>query len=231
MSDEPNLDPPNDPPPNDPPPTPPPADPPPSDPPVEIPEDVLQKAVDKELAKIKGNMDKLDDKLNNVMKERDEAQAALRQKEIDALEAAGKLQEAAEKRLEESERLRQELALQNITLTRDRDIHNALAATEFRSVRAEQAATRDITDSLVQDENGKWVGKSGESLEELVQSYVKDPENDYLLKPKTNSGGGSNEPGIPNPSPNTDEELGSTSEVLALAESGKLRRRGKSLHR
>ena len=202
----------------------------PIDPPAEIPQDVLDAAVDEKLKKMKANMDALDERLTTTAKERDEATAKVREAEIAALEAAGKMTEAAEAKLAQAKLEKEALVVQNLALTRNRDVHLALANITFRSGKAEQSATRDIVDSLVQDESGKWLSKTGQSLSDVVQAFVVDPENDYLMQPKVNSGGGQ-DPVVPDGLPPSDSIVGkSSTEVLDLAATGKLQRRGKTLH-
>lgn len=107
-------------------------------------------------------------------------------------------------------------------------VRGVLGSYEFRNVNANEMAFKSITESLVQDANGVWVHKNGDSLETAVKNFLETEENSFLLKTKKSSG-----PGL-----DTDiKDDTSTSskgkslrdlpvaEVLKLAEGGNLRNR------
>ena len=141
-----------------------------------------------------------------------------------SLEDEGKHKEVAEMKLAE---LTEKLALAEgkvTELTRDGAVRNALTSLDFRNERSGQMAYRDIIDQLIQDpETGAWIHKSGVSIKDFVGQYVKNEDNSFLFKPKSNSGGGSNNMnGTPKLDPNKKITDMTTEEVLALAAGGKL---------
>lgn len=145
------------------------------------------------------------DNLNKAYQERDDAKKAAkiladekRARELADLEAQGKHKEAADARVAEEKRLREEAEQREaaanqrvIELTRDNEVRTALATLPFKTGRALENAYREIVAELVQNDKGVWVHKSGASIGEAVKVYHADKDNDYLFKPKQSSGGGS----------------------------------------
>jgi hypothetical protein len=150
----------------------------------------LEALVGKKLKKMKANLDK-------AYALRDEAQteaAKLAQEKEDAriekLKAEGKLEEA---HAAEKTRLENELSTvkkQLVSLTRDRDVRDALAGFEFRNDKSRKMALREITEELVQDDTGVWKHKTGASIEAFAKTFMESDDNSFLLKPKVNKGGG-----------------------------------------
>lgn len=181
------------------------------------------------------------EKLDKAFEQRDEALARLaerekadREKELKRLEEEGKHREAYELRLAEEqsktaeERARREaMERQNIELTRDIDVRNALSPYAFRNENASEMAFKEIVVQLVKNEAGKWVHRSGLSVKEFVKSFIDSPDNSFLLKPKLNSGSGSDNDTTSAPLTKEVKSIFdlSQAEVLKLAQEGKLPKR------
>ena len=187
-------------------------------------EDLINKVVEERLAKIKANLDKAYAERDAAVRDRVKLEEEARQRKIKALEEEGKHKEVAEMKLAE---LQEKLAIAESKVTelsRDGAVRNALSGLDFRNERSSQMAYRDIIDQLIQDpETGTWIHKSGVSIKDFVGQYVKNDDNSFLFKPKSNSGGGSNPTGgAPRIDPNKKISEMSTEEVLQLAAAGKL---------
>lgn len=187
-------------------------------------EDMINRLVEERLTKIKGSLDKAYQERDAAVRERVRLEDEAKQRKMKALEDEGKHKEVAEMKLAE---LTEKLALaeSKVTeLTRDGAVRNALTGLDFRNDRSSQMAYRDIIDQLIQDpETGAWIHKSGVSIKDFVGQYVKNEDNSFLFKPKSNSGGGGNNMnGTPKLDPNKKLTEMSSEEVLALAASGKL---------
>jgi len=78
----------------------------------------------------------------------------------------------------------------NVKLTRDIEVRNAVSAYSFKNETAAKLATQQIVEELVQNEQGVWVHKSGVSIPEYVKLFKSNSENEFLFKPKINSGSG-----------------------------------------
>jgi hypothetical protein len=187
-------------------------------------EAVINRVVEERLAKIKANLDKAYQERDNAVRERVRLEDEAKQAKLKQMEADGKHKEIAEMKLAE---LTEKLALaeSKVTqLTRDSAVRNALTGLDFRNERSSDMAYRDILDQLVQDpETGSWIHKSGVTIKDFVQQYVKNEDNSFLFKPKNNSGGGSgNVNGTPKLDPNKKLSEMSQQDVLALAAAGKL---------
>lgn len=187
-------------------------------------EDVINRVVEERLAKIKASLDKAYQERDAAVRERVRLEEEKKQQHLKSLEAEGKHKEIAEMKVAElSEKLA--LAEQKVTqLTRDSAVRNALTGLDFRNERSSDMAYRDILEQLVQDpETGSWIHKSGVSIKDFVQQYVKNEDNSFLFKPKNNSGGGSGSMnGTPKLDPNKKLTELSQAEVLQLAAAGKL---------
>lgn len=187
-------------------------------------EDLINKVVEERLAKIKQNLDKAYAERDSAVRDRVRLEDEAKQRKIKALEDEGKHKEVAEMKLAE---LQEKLAIAEgkvTELSRDGAVRNALSGLDFRNDRSSQMAYRDIIDQLIQDpETGTWIHKSGVSIKDFVGQYVKNDDNSFLFKPKSNSGGGANPTGgAPRIDPNKKISEMSTEEVLALAAGGKL---------
>lgn len=140
-------------------------------------------------ANFKAKMDAMDAKVKKMEKEKAEAEKKARKAEIEAMKEAGKEMEALEAEKSDLQAEIDKFKTENIELRRDGRVDSAISSVEFRNARAKTNARRDIIDLLRQDEDGNWQSKSGDSISETARKYLEDEENNYLLKPKTNTGG------------------------------------------
>lgn len=156
----------------------------------------LQKHIDglvaEQLKGVKTNLD-------NAYAARDKLQAdidALNKKnqedELKRLEAEGKHREALELRLKEANDALTASRAEVTSLSRDVQLREHLNGLPFKNDKAAKSAFNDLKDMLVRNDKGEWVSKDGASITTIVKAYAEDQENDYLFKPKQNSGGGSN---------------------------------------
>jgi hypothetical protein len=185
----------------------------------------VQAKVDEQLKDIKA-------KLNDAYSARDAANTKAAQleeqrraQEMEALTAAGKHTEVANMKIAALEE-KLKLAESRITgYTRDHAVRDVMRGLEFRNDRSSEMAYRDVVDALVQNEQGEWVHKTGVAIKDFVASFAKDPENEFLFKPKTNTGSGTGTPtgGTPKLDPNKKLSQMTTEEMLALAGSGALK--------
>jgi len=187
------------------------------------PADDIEAIVEERLAKMKANMDRMVKERDEALKAKAEIEKAKKDAEIARMKEEGKLQEALEMELAEA-KAKLELYQKDITsLRRDGAVNDALAGLEFRNEKSREMARREITDDLIQDEQGMWVHKSGASIKDFIVSYSKNEDNSFVFKVKSNSGAGT---GTPAGAPTTDvkKSIGemSTQEILALAAKGKL---------
>jgi len=191
----------------------------------------LDEAVQEALLPMKDNMDRMAKQRDEALAKVQETEQKLKDAEIQQLKDSGKLQEATEQELAQSRARSEILEKRNIELTRDKDIGHAFSEVEFANARAANNAERIISDTLIRNETGDWVDKrTGKSIEEAVQAFIIDPENDFLLKAKKSSGGGNPAPGssVSNTLNALQQPL---SKVLNDIDTGKIQRKGKSLHR
>ncbi len=156
------------------------------------PEDKLkfEALVEKQLKKMKENVAKAYEARDGALTKAAELEAEKETARIAKLKDDGKLEEAFEA---EKAQLVAKLKVSDarlVALTRDNDVKDALASFEFRSINARKNAVRDITDELVQDDTGIWKHKSGVSIEQFAKAFIEHADNAFLLKPKTNRGGG-----------------------------------------
>lgn len=183
----------------------------------------LQAAIDEQLKTIKENLDKSYKARDAALAEAAAAKQAARDAEIARLKEEGKHAEALQKELEDAKREADLLKQKNISLTRDLMLRGALAEHPFRNTRALESAYRDLVNEFIQDESGKWLSRSGKTIEAVVTEYVGDPENAFLLKPKVSSGAGNDN----KPTTTTTKTSGSLfgkplTDVLKMAEEGTL---------
>ena len=151
-------------------------------------DELVAKAVEEQLAKIKGNLDKAYGERDEYRKEAEELKKAKQDLEIKSLEDQGKATEALEARLKQQEEAMQTLMAQNTALSRDTAVREQLAALEFSGEKAAKMAANDITGSLKRTDDGQWVGQNGESISEVIQSYAADESNGFLFKQKVSQG-------------------------------------------
>jgi hypothetical protein len=186
---------------------------------------LVSERVNQELSGIKG-------KLDNAFKQRDEALSKIaefekkeRESTLKRLEEEGKHKEVYELKLAEERAKNEALEKINTELSRDVSVRDALKSYTFRNDKAADMAFREIVSSLVRDESGKWVHRSGISVRDFVEAFSKDEDQSFLFKPKTSTGGGSSSPksGSGDSKPKSIFEM-SQAEVLKLAAEGKLKK-------
>jgi len=159
--------------------------------------DMATKMVEEQLAPIK-------EKLGNLYKERDvlatrasKAEEEAKQAEIKRLEDDGKDLEAANLKVSAMQGQLDALRSENTSLTRDRIVSDATMTLDFRNESAKAMAVNEITNQLVQGEDGVWKHKSGVPIKDFVEHYAKDDDKIFLFKPKNSSGSGTMAPGTP----------------------------------
>lgn len=147
-------------------------------------------------------------KLDSAYAQRDAALAAkatleLAEKELQKkkLEEEGKWKELYELQLQEAkdkaavlQAEKAALEAMNTELSRDNSVRNALKSIPFRNDTASEMAYKEITAQLVRNEKGEWTHRTGVTIKEFADSFAKNEDNSFLLKPKSSSGSGSREP-------------------------------------
>ena len=156
--------------------------------------DPIEQAVNERLAKMKANMDRMAKERDEALKLKAEMEQQQKEAQIKRLEEEGKMQEALEMKLAETQAKLKVFEEQNTKLTRDNVVNSRLGSLDFRNERSREMAYRDIVEQLVQNENGAWVHKSGTSIQDFIENYSKDESNSFLFKVKTNSGAGTSTP-------------------------------------
>lgn len=177
---------------------------------------LVESMVSEELSGIKA-------KLNEAYSARDDAikaKALLEEEKktvvMKQLEEEGKHKELAELQMAEMSAKLEAMQKRNTELTRDHEVTSALRGIDFRSDVAAEMARDRVLAQAVQDENGIWKHKSGVSIKEFVDHFVKDDGNAFLLKPKINSGAGATNPaGTPDTTLNKPITEMTTEEMLA----------------
>lgn len=165
----------------------------PKDPPKEKTADeiALEARIQAEATRIaKDKIDKAYEQRDAEKKRADDLAKAARERELKDLEDQGKHVEAEKKRTEAAEARAAAAEARVIKLERDQKLRDALADVEFRNARARETAFNSIVGELIQDDQEAWVHRSGVSIATYVKTFVDDEDNDFLLKPKQNSGGG-----------------------------------------
>ncbi len=186
----------------------------------------IQALVDAALKPIK-------EKLNSAYGERDELNRKVkefekrdRDTELKRLEDEGKVKEAYEGRLADSEAARQVAEKRVVELTRDLELKNVLVGLNFRNDRARDVAFKEIVAELVQDDKGEWQHKSGTSIADAVKKFADNEANTFLFKSKASSGGGSDTAPPVDTKKKASSVFGMTqAEVLARAAEGTLPKR------
>lgn len=142
----------------------------------------------KKVAKLKASLDNLDKKLKAEAKARAEAEKKLKDAEIAKLIGEGKEKEALQAQMEQAQAELAELREENVSLKRDSVLDKALAGVEFRNDRSRAMARREIVENLTQGEDGSWMSKEGNSIDDYVAAYAQSEDNSFLFKQKTNRG-------------------------------------------
>jgi len=189
-------------------------------------ERVVSERVAAAIAEIKGKLDAAYEKRDSANKELESYKQKEREAEIALLKEQGNLKEAHEKELETLKAENNKLLQQNLSLTRDGAIKNALTGYETRNAKAATVAQEAIASELIRDDSGVWVHRSGKSIPAFVAEFAADAENAFLFKPKANngSGGGGNTQVVDT---NAKKSLFAMSQddVIKLVQEGKLKRK------
>lgn len=181
-------------------------------------ESVVAKMVEERLAKMKSNMDRMSTERDEAIRKAVQLEESQKEAKMKLLEEEGKHKEVAEMKLAALEERLKIAEERNIKLSRDQAVKDALTGLDFRNERSHKMAFNDIVNNLVQDENGSWVHKSGAMIRDFIQTYAKDEDNEFLFKPKNNSGGGiTTSQGTPNMSSKKKFSEMTTQEALAAA--------------
>lgn len=193
-----------------------------------IPDDVRQKILDEGLKDIKSKLDSAYSARDAAITEAATLKEAQRQQEIARLQAEGKDKEAAELQLKAEKARADALEETNTRLTRDAEVRTALLGYKFRTVAAARTAANEVTIDLVRDQNGVWVHKSGITIDAAAKKFLSDPENEYLLQPKENSGSGL-PPVITTQTKDTNTSIFALpqDQVMAGIKAGTIKRRGR----
>jgi DNA repair exonuclease SbcCD ATPase subunit len=190
-------------------------------------EDVDQKVAEA-VKDIKSKLDAAYSKRDEALEQLKKIEDEKRKEEIKNLEEAGKEKEAYEMKMQDIQKEMEALKSQNTKLARDSKIKSALTDFDFRSSNAAVLAEEAIIKNVVQNESGDWVAKDGSPISEYVKKYLEHPDNEFLLKPKKNSGGGAppNKNSNSNSNPGSVKKMG-TSTILNEIASGNLKRNRK----
>ena len=187
------------------------------------PEALIKKGVEEALKPMKEKLDKAYSARDEALRKVAAFEEKERQAEITRLQEEGKHREAFEMQLAEERAQRENLEKQNIALTRDIEIRNALGAQPFRNDNALEMVYREIVTQVVRNEQGVWVHKSGVSVRDFVKAFADNEDNAFLFRQKQSSGAnvGSQKSGTPPAASKSIFEM-SQEEVLKLAREGKL---------
>ena len=142
---------------------------------------LIEARIASELAKIKENLDKSYSARDAAIKEAAELKEKLKREEIKALEKEGKTAEALQMKLADIQAKLEATQEENLRLSRDQLVKDALSGIKFKNNKARGVAFDEIRNALVRDEDGQWVHKTGASLKTAVESFEKDPDNEYLF--------------------------------------------------
>lgn len=187
----------------------------------------LAAAVAEELKDIKLKLDKAHSQRDEVIAQSEALKQQVSDQKAEQLKAEGKHVEALELKLAESEARVAVLARRNIELTRDLEIKQLLSGYDFRSDKASKMAFAEVTSQLTQNEDGSWKGTNGDPVEKVIKDFMVSEDNEFLLKPKSNSGGGTpSTPSTPSSSPSPKKSLFelTQAEVIQMAAEGKFRK-------
>ena len=184
---------------------------------------MIDDAVEERLQKMKSNVDKAYKKADELARENTRLKEQQQEAKRKQLEDEGKHLEAANLKLSEYEEKNAILQEKLTSITRDRELDKHLSGLEFRNEFARETAFKTIVSELVQDDDGMWVHKSGAPISDFIKSFVKDPDKDFLFKPKDNSGTGTSAKNQSSTGGRPKSLAGlSSEEMLRLAAEGKL---------
>jgi len=150
----------------------------------------VQEQIAAAVADIKGKLDGAYVARDAALKEAEKLKAKEADAAIKALEADGRHKEAYEATLAQRDAKIAVLEEENLSLSRDNELRLLLAPHAFKTVRASGVAFKEVLSDLTRNKAGAWVDSQGRSMEASVKAFVADPENAFLIKPKSQSGGG-----------------------------------------
>jgi len=187
---------------------------------------LISEQVDTKLADIKEKLNKSYTERDEANRKATEAETALKAANIKRLEDEGKHKEALELKLADADAKITSLTKHNTELTRDNSVRNELSGLDFRSTTAYDMAFKTLTQELVMDDKGQWTHRSGVSIREFVSDYAKGEEQQFLFKPKANSGNGTSKPADTNIDTSKGKSLFAMSQadVIKMYEKGDSRR-------
>jgi hypothetical protein len=186
-------------------------------------EALIEQQVNERLAKMKKSVDGAYTKMDALVKENTRLKEAAQANERKKLESEGKHVEAAKLQITELAEKNSILQERLLGLTRDRELEKSLTGLEFRNDFAKQTAFDTLVRDLVQDDDGSWVHKSGSSVKDYIKTFAKDPNWDFLFKPKENTGTGTPTTKTTSTGTRPKSLAGmTTEELLAAAAAGKL---------
>lgn len=154
---------------------------------------LIAKQVEASIKDFKSKVDKAYGERDALQLKVAEFEKAQRDAELKRLQDEGKFKEAFELELAEEKARNKALEKTNIELTRDLSLKSSLSLFPFRNKNAQEMAFKDIVGSLVRNESGEWVHKSGASIEAYVKTFAEHEDNAFLLKPKISRGSGQQE--------------------------------------
>jgi len=182
---------------------------------------IVEARVAEELKGIKAKLDSAYESRDEAIKKAVSFEEEKKQNEMKRLEDEGKHTEVAQMKIAELTAKLDEKESQITNLTRDNVVRDSLKGLDFKNDTAADFAYRDVVAQLIQDENGKWVHRTGASVKDFIESFRKDEDKEFLFKPKTSTGIGQdkvNNAGEFNTSKPITEM--STDELMAAAAAG-----------
>jgi hypothetical protein len=192
----------------------------------ELIDKVVQDKVEEHLKEIKEKLDKAYAARDEALKKAAEYERKERDATIARLKEEGKHKEAFEMQLTEERAKREAAELRNTELTRDLLVKEGLSKFKFRSENAFQMTFREVCAQLVKTDANDWVHRSGVSINDFINTYLRDEKNEFLLEAKSNNGTGATKPNGTGGASNTNKSLFqlSQAEVLKMAAEGKLQK-------
>jgi len=194
---------------------------------AKVDKEVLDKLVSEELKGIKGKLDKAFKERDEARKEAKKIQEEAKKAKIARLEEEGKELEALKLKNADLESQVSSLQEKADSIARDARLTQALSGLDFRNKKSQDMAFRDISSSLVRQDDGSWAIVDGTSIEDYVQSYSAHEDNSFLFKVKVSSGSG-----LPKSAGAGSESISNKSlfdlpqdQVLKMAAEGKLTRK------
>lgn len=151
---------------------------------------LVKEKVDAVLAEIKPKLDNAYQSRDEALKKLAEFEQKEKELQIKKLEEEGKLKEAYELKLAESNAKISALEKSNTELSRDTQVRSALSGLDWRNDVASEMAYREVVANLVRNDKGQWVHSSGVSIKDYIGQFAKDENWSFLFKPKSSSGAG-----------------------------------------